>query len=233
MPRKKKEYSFALKINGEHFMSGDESSIGIIFNNLSGRNFADKPEPAAEHVDWLNYMEWAFKTPFPALAEVKMLSPENILLYAACIGDGLPRPDPVIGQSYMVKTCPPGTTPIWTQATLMAHNAATLTTRELFQFSAGQYALPVTRAEVMERVMPIPVPKQGDGVQPPVGSLAGLNGETLPIQVLESPSGFYLGTCNEEGPVSRESEEYWPTKEAAQLALAGQEGKGWTQRLEA
>ena len=50
------------------------------------------------------------------------------------------------------------------------------------------------------------------------------------LMVLQSAAGFYLGTADEEGPVSRESAEYWPTEEAASRALAGQEGVDWTQR---
>jgi hypothetical protein len=43
----------------------------------------------------------------------------------------------------------------------------------------------------------------------------------LPVQVLQSAAGFYLGTFHpEEGPYSRESDCYWPTREAAQIALA-------------
>lgn len=50
----------------------------------------------------------------------------------------------------------------------------------------------------------------------------------LPLRVLQSPAGFYLGTaCAEEGPVSRESVEYWATCEAAVRALGSGE---WTQR---
>ncbi|HRL52663.1 MAG TPA: hypothetical protein PLO08_11660 [Alicycliphilus sp.] len=48
----------------------------------------------------------------------------------------------------------------------------------------------------------------------------------LPIQVLESRAGFYIGTADHEGPVSRESE-YFRTRDAAQHAFA----KGlWMQR---
>lgn len=49
----------------------------------------------------------------------------------------------------------------------------------------------------------------------------------LPVVVLHSAAGYYLGTWDEEGPVSRESVEYWPTEKEAQAALAS--GK-WTQR---
>lgn len=32
----------------------------------------------------------------------------------------------------------------------------------------------------------------------------------LPLQVLMSNAGFYIGTLDEEGPASRESVEYYP-----------------------
>ncbi len=47
-----------------------------------------------------------------------------------------------------------------------------------------------------------------------------------PLQVCKSANGFYIGTWNEEGPVSRESKEYWPKKEQAQSALLNGQ---WTQ----
>ena len=52
-------------------------------------------------------------------------------------------------------------------------------------------------------------------------------GVTLPLQVLRSGAGWYIGTYDEEGPCSRESEEYWGTEREAQIAL--DEGF-WTQR---
>lgn len=66
----------------------------------------------------------------------------------------------------------------------------------------------------------------------PTGLLARQAGLRLPLMVLESARGFYLGTADEEGPVSRESVEYWSTNAAAEKALAGEEGKDWTQRSE-
>ena len=51
-------------------------------------------------------------------------------------------------------------------------------------------------------------------------------GERLPLQVLRSAAGYYIGTYD-DGPVSRESVEYFPTDEAARHAL---ETGAWTQR---
>lgn len=53
-------------------------------------------------------------------------------------------------------------------------------------------------------------------------------GKKLPLKVLESHAGFYLGTFDEEeGPCTRESVEYWPTREKAERAFAECE---WSQR---
>lgn len=64
----------------------------------------------------------------------------------------------------------------------------------------------------------------------PAGMLAREASYRLPLQVLRSARGFYLGTANESGPVSRESEEYWVTEGEAKTALAGEEGVHWFQR---
>lgn len=62
------------------------------------------------------------------------------------------------------------------------------------------------------------------------GKLAMQIGQRLPLQVLRSAAGYYLGTFDAEGPVSRESVEYWPQRTQAEDALRS---GGWTQRLDA
>lgn len=52
---------------------------------------------------------------------------------------------------------------------------------------------------------------------------------SLPLRVLRSGAGFYIGTYDESGPVSRESVEYWPDQAAAEKALSDG-GDAWTQR---
>lgn len=53
--------------------------------------------------------------------------------------------------------------------------------------------------------------------------------KVLPLQVLESRAGYYIGTLDEDGlPCSRESNEYFPTEEAAQKAFGC---GGWTQKM--
>lgn len=59
------------------------------------------------------------------------------------------------------------------------------------------------------------------------GMLASQAGYRLPLVVRESGARFDIGTFD-CGPVSRESVEYWPTRELAQEAL---NTGNWTQRL--
>ncbi|HBO3354317.1 TPA: hypothetical protein L4S42_002129 [Pseudomonas aeruginosa] len=62
-----------------------------------------------------------------------------------------------------------------------------------------------------------------------VGYLA-LNhlGERRPLQELRSGAGYYIGTADEDGPVSRESTQYFRSFHAANQALATGD---WQQRL--
>lgn len=54
-------------------------------------------------------------------------------------------------------------------------------------------------------------------------------GKRLPLQVCRSAAGHYIGTVDADGPVSRESDEYFHSRQAADYALAtGQ----WHQRVE-
>jgi hypothetical protein len=64
----------------------------------------------------------------------------------------------------------------------------------------------------------------------PKGQLAReYGGESLPLQVLQSARGHYLGTVLDDAPYTRESNEYWPTKDQAEHAMAIGED-AWTQR---
>jgi len=51
-------------------------------------------------------------------------------------------------------------------------------------------------------------------------------GKHLPLEVLHCAAGHYIGTRDIEGPVSRESAEYFRSSAAAQRAL---DRGGWTQ----
>ena len=60
------------------------------------------------------------------------------------------------------------------------------------------------------------------------GVLAARFGYDLPIRVLSSRAGYYIGTFSDTlGHVSRESQQYYPTQQLAEEAFR----KGtWTQR---
>ncbi|QVX40771.1 hypothetical protein J4H89_23590 (plasmid) [Ralstonia solanacearum] len=45
-------------------------------------------------------------------------------------------------------------------------------------------------------------------------------GKRLPLQVCHSAAGHYIGTTDAQGPVSRESAEYFRSLQAAEHALA-------------
>lgn len=61
-----------------------------------------------------------------------------------------------------------------------------------------------------------------------LGSLARAAGYRLPLEPLQANGRWYLGTaCPDDGPVSRESVEYFPSRKAAETALLSGE---WTQR---
>jgi hypothetical protein len=75
--------------------------------------------------------------------------------------------------------------------------------------------------------------KDGAKETPRIGWLAKQWGHReLPLRVMKSAAGFYLGTADEDGPFSRESEEYWRTEKDASAALDHPNQIPWTQRLE-
>jgi len=62
----------------------------------------------------------------------------------------------------------------------------------------------------------------------PVGQLAkAFANKSLPLSVLRSRAGCYVGTADDDGPCSRESVEYWSDSQDAESAL---QSGSWTQR---
>ena len=157
------EYAYELKVRGQQFMTGDRDSMGVIFNNLSGRNFDAKENPPAAHRLWLANMEQQYDTALPFLGDIKLISPDGVLRQWGCIGDGLPRHDPEVGEGYLVKTYPPGASPVWYRTTLSRHAPATSATRERFFFRANLGEFVVLREELMDRVLPVQLLKHFHG----------------------------------------------------------------------
>lgn len=52
-------------------------------------------------------------------------------------------------------------------------------------------------------------------------------GKNLEIEVMRSAAGYYIGTCSEDGPCSRESVEYYRKEGDAAAALTN---GTWTQK---
>lgn len=59
------------------------------------------------------------------------------------------------------------------------------------------------------------------------GWIAFTYGELLPLKVLHSNAGYYIGTVKGEETFTRESEEYWGVRSDAQNAL---DYRIWTPR---
>lgn len=73
---------YRISVNGEDFMSGDKTSIAVVFNNLSGVNF---PVPA-KHRAWLAMVGEDTKMVLPFGARICRYSPDHALLEASFIG---------------------------------------------------------------------------------------------------------------------------------------------------
>lgn len=61
------------------------------------------------------------------------------------------------------------------------------------------------------------------------GALSEACGEKRPLEILKSAASYYLGTQTKRGPWTRESVQYWPSKEKAQNAW---DTGNWTQKTD-
>lgn len=76
---------------------------------------------------------------------------------------------------------------------------------------------------------PSPSPSATQARAEPIGYLAlTYVGKRLPLQVRHSTAGYFIGTTDESGPVSRESVEYFRSYQVAEQVLTT---GGWQQRL--
>lgn len=75
----------------------------------------------------------------------------------------------------------------------------------------------------------MPLQASHSAASPAFGYLAGkYAGRQLPLSVQRSAAGYFIGTCDpQEGPCSRESQEYFETQGLAQAAL---DSGAWTQK---
>lgn len=83
-----KEYDYKLFVGGKVFLSGDKNSIGMIFANLVGRNFAGKePSPYSNtYEQWRAMMEVHFEQALPLGQACSMVDPNGRLMEKSRIG---------------------------------------------------------------------------------------------------------------------------------------------------
>lgn len=113
------KYPFALRVAGCEVLWGDESSIAVIFNNVSGRNF----ECAANHADYLTRMGGEWEVDLSAGIEVALVKTGGAALQTGRI---------VLGASHCGEciACQPGPAggKRWELPPLRVHGAQALAT---------------------------------------------------------------------------------------------------------
>lgn len=138
-------------------ISGLPDAVSTVFNNLTGENFRRWPDPVEAHRDWLSRHEFEFGHVLPMLETVAVVDVDGEQITASHIGLALPRLDPVIGESYMVKVLPIDGKPDWRRMRLISHLEKSSETREIFHFMCNGLCYPVTREALNSRVMPLAV----------------------------------------------------------------------------
>lgn len=83
----KRDYMYRLDMGGERFVEGDVHSIGMLFSNFSGANFASPP-PWKEQTfeQWIQWMSSHYQRDFAVGTEIRMFSPEGAQLAHERIG---------------------------------------------------------------------------------------------------------------------------------------------------
>lgn len=83
---REREYQYELRVNGQLLLTGDEDSVGVIFGNLDGRNFVDKPDAQQVYENWLAYMRSAYKAELKPGQAVEMRTPEGAPIFSSGVG---------------------------------------------------------------------------------------------------------------------------------------------------
>ena len=142
-----------LFVGDQEVLSGDATSIRVVFHNLTGRNFSNHADPKHRFGQWLTMMEYDWQLPLLACSRiVARTSADHVAVLSGYIGEGLTRPDPEAGQSCLVLTYPYGAAPCWNQARMLSHKPESPLNRELFYFMAHNGCYPVTRETLHQRV---------------------------------------------------------------------------------
>ena len=181
--QKTESTDLCLFIDGQEVLSGDETSIRVVFGNLTGRNFSNRADPKLEFGQWLTMMEYDWQRPLTAcLPIVVRRCADNCLVLSGYIGEGMTRQDPEPGQPCLVRIYPFGADPLWIPVKMAHRQDETLVSRELFYFSAAGCSYPVTREELYQRVWPM-------GANVVTISIASAEARLWPVPMNSMPSG--------------------------------------------
>ena len=104
-PRKPREFSFALFVNGVQACTGDDATISIIFGNLDGVNFAHRAQQGGKVFDkalmranlemYLPSMASFFKLPISMGLPIETRDPDGKVLLRGAVGSALDRVNPL------------------------------------------------------------------------------------------------------------------------------------------
>lgn len=86
----RRDYQYKLLVNSAEFIKGDAYSIGMLFCNLSGKNFTQRVGHDQTHAEWLAYMSAEYSTELCIGARVQLCNPEGSMLQESEIGKELP-----------------------------------------------------------------------------------------------------------------------------------------------
>lgn len=84
--KKGRDYQYTIRVADETYLSGDAGSVGIVFANMSGRNFARHPNPRNDHQSWLDYMTRTHPIAISIGMRIELVSPEGAMLERSTVG---------------------------------------------------------------------------------------------------------------------------------------------------
>jgi hypothetical protein len=88
--RSSRDDHYVVLVNATELLRGDAGSVGIVFSNLSGRNFTPRIGNEQTHEQWLAYMSAEFSKGLTLGLPIQMRSPEGVILMVSEIGKELP-----------------------------------------------------------------------------------------------------------------------------------------------
>lgn len=70
---------WAIKVNGKEWMTGDETSIGVIFQNLNGANYVNPPVwKEGTYEQYMDYMRVEYGETFAKGETITLIDPQGV-----------------------------------------------------------------------------------------------------------------------------------------------------------